>query len=111
MIHGYYMRFPVLQVALFMAVATAALPYLARGLQRLIELFIALVALACAVGGHGLPLNVLGSLAIGWGATALVRLIFGSPLGLPSIGDVRALLGDLGIRPGTVRPRHGRSGG
>ena len=51
-----------------MAVATAALPYLARGVQRLIEIFIALVALASAVGGHGLPLNVLGSLAIGWGA-------------------------------------------
>jgi glycosyltransferase 2 family protein len=103
-IHGYYMRFPVLQVALFMAVATAALPYLARGVQRLIELFIALVALASAVGGHGLPLNVLGSLAIGWGATAVVRLVFGSPLGLPSIDDVRALLGELGITLGTVRP-------
>ena len=104
LIHGYYMRFPVLQVALFMAVATAALPYLARGLQRLIEIFIALVALACAVGGHGLPLNVLGSLAIGWGATAVVRLVFGSPLGLPSIGDVYALLSDFRIRPVTVRP-------
>ena len=104
LIHGYYMRFPVFQVALFMAVATAALPYLARGLQRLIELFIALVALACAVGGHGLPLNVCGSLAIGWGATAVVRLVFGSPLGLPSIDDVYALLSDFGIRPGTVRP-------
>jgi uncharacterized membrane protein YbhN (UPF0104 family) len=96
-IHGYYMRFPVLQIAVFMAVATAALPYLARGLQRLIEVFITLVALASAVGGHGLPLNVLGSLAIGWGATAVVRLIFGSPLGLPSADDVRALLDELGI--------------
>ena len=104
LIHGYYMRFPVLQIALFMAVATAALPYLARGLQRLIEIFIALVALACAVGGHGLPLNILGSLAIGWGATAVVRLVFGSPLGLPSIDDVRALLAEFGIRPGSVRP-------
>ena len=104
LIHGYHMRFPVFQIALFMAVATAALPYLARGLQRLIEIFIALVALACAVGGHGLPLNVLGSLAIGWGATAVVRLVFGSPLGLPSIGDVYALLGEFGIRPVTVRP-------
>ena len=104
LIHGYYMRFPVLQVALFMAVATAALPYLARGVQRLIELFIALVALAAAVGGHGLPVNVLGSLAIGWGATAVVRLVFGSPLGLPSIDDVRVLLGELGIRAGAVRP-------
>ena len=103
-IDDYYMRFPVLQIALFMAVATAALPYLARGVQRLIEIFIALVALAAAVGGHGLPLNVLGSLAIGWGVTAVVRLIFGSPLGLPSTGDVQLLLAELGIRSSDVHP-------
>ena len=103
-IHGYYVSFPVLQIAIFMAVATAALPYLSRGLQRLIEVFIALVALASAVGGHGLPVNVLGSLAIGWGVTALVRLIFGSPLGLPSADDVRLLLDELGIHSSNVRP-------
>jgi hypothetical protein len=102
-IHGYSVTFPVLQIALFMAVAAATLPYLARGLQRLIEVFIALVALASAVGGHGLPLNVLGSLAIGWGITAVVRLIFGSPLGLPSADDVRALLDELGIGSSDVR--------
>jgi glycosyltransferase 2 family protein len=87
-----------------MAVATASLPYLARGVQRLIEIFIALVALAAAVGGHGLPLNVLGSLAIGWGVTAVVRLVFGSPLGLPSANDVRLLLEEFGIRAVNVRP-------
>ena len=103
-IDGYNLSFPVLQIALFMAVATAALPYLARGLQRLIEVFIALVALASAVGGHGLPLNVLGSLAIGWGVTALVRLIFGSPLGLPSTHDVQLLLAELGIQSSDVHP-------
>ncbi len=103
-IRGYYLTFPILQLALFSAVATAALPYLARGLQRIIEIFIALVALASAVGGHGLPLNVLGSLAIGWGATVVVRLIFGSPLGLPSADDVHALLAELGIRSRAVRP-------
>jgi glycosyltransferase 2 family protein len=99
-----YMRFPVVQVAVFMAVAAACLPYLARGVQRLIEIFIALVALASAVGGHGLPLNVLGSLAIGWGVTAVVRLVFGSPLGLPSAGDVRLLLEEFGICAGDVHP-------
>jgi uncharacterized membrane protein YbhN (UPF0104 family) len=72
--------------------------------QRLIEIFIALVALASAVGGHGLPLNVLGSLAIGWGVTAAVRLVFGSPLGLPSAEDVRLLLEELGIRSSDVHP-------
>ena len=103
-IDGYYMSFPVLQIALFMAVATAGLPYLARGVQRLVEIFIALVALASAVGGHGLPLNVLGSLAIGWGVTAVVRLVFGSPLGLPSADDVRLLLEGFGIRSIDVHP-------
>src|SRR5271167_4758801 len=101
-IAGYDLAFPVLRIALFMAVATAALPYLARSVQRLIEIFIALVALAAAVGGHGLPLNVLGSLAIGWGVTAAVRLAFGSPLGLLSADDVRDLLAELGIRSGHV---------
>jgi len=101
---GYDLSFPVLRIALFGAVATAALPYLARGVQRLIELFIALVALACAVGGQGLPLNVLGSLVIGWGATAAVRLVFGSPLGLPSAADVRLLLAELGVRADWVHP-------
>src|ERR1700761_3372978 len=103
-IDGYEMSFPVLQIALFAAVATAGLPYLARGVQRIIEIFIALVALASAVGGHGLPLNVLGSLVIGWGVTALVRLVFGSPLGLPSAGDVRLLLEEFGIRSSDVHP-------
>jgi len=103
-IHGYYLSFPVLQIAVFAAVATAALPYLARGVQRLIEIFIAVVALACAVGGHGLPLNIGGSLVIGWGATAVVRLIFGSPLGLPSAGDVQLLLDEMGIPASDVQP-------
>jgi glycosyltransferase 2 family protein len=87
-----------------MAVAAASLPYLARGVQRLIEIFIGLVALAAAVGGHGLPLNVLGSLAIGWGVTAVVRLVFGSPLGLPSAGEVGLLLEEFGICASDVRP-------
>ena len=102
-IRGYSVTFPVLQIALFAAVTTAVLPYLARSLQRLIELFVVLVALASAVGGHGLPINVLGSLAIGWGAAVLVRLIFGSPLGLPSAGDVQLLLDELGISALNVR--------
>jgi glycosyltransferase 2 family protein len=103
-IDHYYMTFPVVQIAVFAAVATAALPYLARGVQRIVEIFIALVALASAVGGHGLPLNVLGSLAIGWGVTAVVRLVFGSPLGLPSAGDVRLLLEEFAIRASNVHP-------
>src|SRR5580693_103642 len=103
-IGDYNLSFPVLRIALFAAVATAALPYLARGLQVIVEIFITLVALATAVGGHGLPLNVVGSLVIGWGTTAVVRLAFGSPLGLTSADDVRRLLAEFGISVGHLQP-------
>ena len=103
-IGDYDLSFPVLRIALFAAVATAALPYLARGLQLIVEIFITLVALAAAVGGHGLPLNVVGSLVIGWGTTAVVRLAFGSPLGLPSADDVRRLLAEFGVSVGHLQP-------
>jgi uncharacterized protein (TIRG00374 family) len=103
-IGNYDLSFPVLRIALFAAVATAALPYLSRGLQILTEIFIGLVALASAVGGHGLPLNVVGSLVIGWGTTAVVRLAFGSPLGLPSADDVRRLLAEFGVSVGHLQP-------
>jgi uncharacterized protein (TIRG00374 family) len=103
-IGGYVLTFPVLRIALLMAVAIAALPYLARGVQRLTWVFVGLTALASAVGGHGLPVSVVGSLAIGWGAGSVIRLVFGSPLGLPSAGDVRLLLQELGIEAVDVRP-------
>jgi uncharacterized membrane protein YbhN (UPF0104 family) len=103
-IDDYSLSFPVWRIVLFMAVTTAALPYLGRGVQRIIEIFIALVALAAAVGGQGLPLNVGGSLAIGWGAAVAVRLVFGSPLGLPSADDVLLLLRELGIGASGVHP-------
>ena len=103
-IAGYDLTFPEIRTALFMAVAVAALPYLARGLQRVIEVFIVLVSLATVVAGHAVPLNVLGSLAIGWGAAVAVRLIFGSPRGLPSSEDVLQLLAEIGVRARDVHP-------
>ncbi len=103
-INSYPLSFPVFRIAVFAAVATVTLPYLARGVQRLVEIFITLVTLACAVGGYGLAVNVVGSLVIGWGVAALVRLAFGSPLGLPSLEDVRLLLAELGVPVGDLRP-------
>jgi uncharacterized membrane protein YbhN (UPF0104 family) len=110
-IHGYSVHFPVLQIAAFMAVATASLPYLARTVQRLVQVFVVLVALASVVGGHGLPINVLGSMAIGWGASAIVHLVFGSPLGLPSTNDVVLLLQELGVAASDVRASKGQEWG
>ena len=96
--------YPVALVAATVGAATAALPYLSRWLQRSVEGAIALAALAAVVHGSGLPVAVLASLALGWGVTALVHLIVGSPLGLPSTAEVEVLLGDLGIDAGPVSP-------
>ncbi|MGO8869851.1 MAG: hypothetical protein ACLQPH_00350, partial [Acidimicrobiales bacterium] len=98
------LSFPVARVAATVAVATAALPYLSRWLQRSIELALGLLALAAVVNGSGLPVAVLTSLAVGWGVTALVHLIFGSPLGLPSSGEVLQLLSDLDIAADHLEP-------
>jgi uncharacterized membrane protein YbhN (UPF0104 family) len=103
-IEGVDLHFPVIQIAVFMAVATAVLPYLARGVQRAIEVFIVGLAVTTVAAGNGLPLNVLGSLAIGWGVTAIVRLWFGSPLGLPSADEATLLLDEVGVPATGVEP-------
>jgi uncharacterized membrane protein YbhN (UPF0104 family) len=105
--YGYVLSFPVLHVALALSVATAGLPYLSRTVQRLIELIIFLTVLATVVAGHGLPANVLGSMAIGWGVTAAIHLGWGSPLGLPSGEELRVALATVGIDAVSAQPtRH-----
>jgi glycosyltransferase 2 family protein len=102
--YGYVLSFPVLHVALALSVATAGLPYLSRTVQRLIELILFFTVLATVVAGHGLPANVLGSMAIGWGVTSAVHLGWGSPLGLPSGEELCAVLATVGIDADSARP-------
>ncbi|HEY1733632.1 MAG TPA: hypothetical protein VGG23_04220, partial [Acidimicrobiales bacterium] len=94
---GIDLVFPVARVAATVAVVSAALPYLSRGLQRLVEVVIVVAAVATVVHGSGLPISVLASLAVGWGVAAVFHLAFGSPLGLPSTREVADLLADLDI--------------
>ena len=101
---GYNLDYPVAIVAVTVAVAMAALPYLSRTIQRLVELIIGLAAVATVVAGDGLPVNVAASVALGWGAAALVHLVFGSPLGLPSGEELAVVLADLGVPVSTMSP-------
>jgi undecaprenyl-diphosphatase len=94
---GFDPTFPLAAVAVTFGVVLAALPYLSRLLQRVVELSMVLLAVATVVHGSGLPASVGASFAIGWGVAAAVHLVFGSSLGLPSSDEVLALLADLGI--------------
>jgi len=102
--HGFDLGFPVARVAAAVAVAAAAMPYLSRWLQRSIVVTVVLLALATTVSGYGLPVAVLASLAVGVLVTAVVHLVFGSPLGLASAAEVEVLLADLGIAVDSIVP-------
>jgi glycosyltransferase 2 family protein len=98
------LAFPVVRVAATVGVATAALPYLSRMVQRAIQVGIVLLALAAAASGSGLPVAVLAGLAVGWGTTALVHLVLGSPRGLPSTDEVSVLLEGIDVHAEGITP-------
>ena len=89
--------FPVARLAAAMAVASVTLPYLSRPVRRVFWTLITLGAIAAVWRGSGLPVDVLASLAIGWGVAAIVHLCLGSPAGFPSASEVTDAVGELGV--------------
>jgi len=89
--------YPVTQFAVTIAVASTALPYLSRPLHRLVASLVTLASVAAVVTGSALPVNTVSSLAIGWGVAAAIHLAAGSPLGLPSAGEITKWITDLGV--------------
>jgi uncharacterized protein (TIRG00374 family) len=89
--------YPVTQFAVTIAVAATALPYLSRPLHRLVGSLVTLASVAAVVSGSALPVNTVSSLAIGWGVAAALHLAVGSPLGLPSPGEVTGWAAGLGV--------------
>jgi uncharacterized membrane protein YbhN (UPF0104 family)/tRNA A-37 threonylcarbamoyl transferase component Bud32 len=91
-----------------LAAATAAIvvvgPDLVRPVRVLATWLVPLAALGAVVVGAALPTGVLGALALGIGAGALVRLVFGTAEGFPLSGDVRRALGTLGVEVADLRP-------
>jgi hypothetical protein len=91
--------FPVVNVAIITALAFGLAPYLVRPLRRVFAVVILLVCASAMYLGAGFPADVIGGLLIGFAVAALVRVVFGSPGGQPSIAEVRDALVDLGYEP------------
>ena len=89
--------FPELRLAAAVAIFAVAGPELVRPVRLLAAWLVALGALGAIVLGVGTMSQVLGALAVGLGAGALVRLTFGSAAGMPSIDRVRLALASLGV--------------
>jgi uncharacterized membrane protein YbhN (UPF0104 family) len=96
---------PVPAVTVAVAVALAARPYLARSFQRLCYIGFGLGAVSTVFDGRGLPSSVIASLLIGWGSAAAMRLITGTPSGLPGVDEVIAMLRELGLDVRELDPR------
>jgi hypothetical protein len=89
--------YPVTQLAVAIAVAATALPYLSRPVHRLVWFLVAVAVLAGICGGAALPVNAISSVALGWGIAASLHLAVGSPLGLPSAAEITEWITDLRV--------------
>ena len=94
--------YPVTQLAVTIAVAATALPYLSRTFHRTVSFLVAVAVVAAVADGSALPVNAISSLLIGWGVAAAVHLALGSPLGLPSAEEVSAGIADLNVPVGDI---------
>ena len=89
--------YPVTGLAVTIAVAATALPYLSRPVHRLASSLIGLAVLAAMCGGEALPVDAISSIALGWGVAAALHLAVGSPLGLPSAAEISEWITDLNV--------------
>jgi uncharacterized membrane protein YbhN (UPF0104 family)/tRNA A-37 threonylcarbamoyl transferase component Bud32 len=89
--------FPEFRLAGAVAIFAVAGPELVRPARVLSIWLVAAAGLGAAVLGTGLPSQVLGAIALGLGASAAVRLGFGSAAGVPPTSRVRDALASLGL--------------
>jgi uncharacterized membrane protein YbhN (UPF0104 family)/tRNA A-37 threonylcarbamoyl transferase component Bud32 len=95
--------FPLVRLAVVVAVVASASPYLTRPVRRLGQVLILLLTYAAMYLGTGHPNDLLGSILLGWGVAAAVHLVFGSPGGRPTRAHVAASLDELGFDVSSVR--------
>ena len=96
--------YPELRLATATAVIVVVGPELVRTVRVLATWLVPLAALGAVVIGAALPSAILGALALGIGAGALVRLAFGTAEGFPPSRDVRRALATLGVEVVELSP-------
>ncbi len=101
--------FPSLVLAAGAATVTVASPYLVRPLRSFARWLVGATWLSVLVLGVAAPGAGLTALALGWAAGTLVHLVFGSPDGSPSLGDLQQSLRSIGVdaTPSSVDVRKG----
>lgn len=96
--------YPELRLACAIAVIVVVSPEAVRPVRVLATCVIPLATLGAVVLGAARPSDSLGGVALGLGAAALVRILFGTAAGVPPTAQVRAALASLGVQAGALRP-------
>src|SRR5688572_28124210 len=96
--------FPEYRLAAAIAIATVAGPELVRPVRALLSWLVVAAGVGQLALGSALPSDVLGALALGLGAGALIRLVFGSAAGVPPSAEVRDSMLDVGVELDDLRP-------
>jgi uncharacterized membrane protein YbhN (UPF0104 family) len=96
-VDGSVPEYPVVVLAAATTVLLVGAPYLLRPARRLVFAVLAVAAASAVLAVVGLPDDVLGGWALGWGVAALVHLAVGTPAATPSIGEVDDALRGLGV--------------
>jgi len=96
--------YPELRLAGVTAVMVVVGPELVRPIRLLGAWLVPLAALGAVVFAAARPSDVLGALALGLGAAALVRLGFGTAAGVPPTDDTRRALSTLGVEIADLKP-------
>ena len=94
--------FPSAACAVALALALALAPYVARPLRRLTAAIVVMVVLSAMYLGTAYPADVVGGLFLAVAVVAVIRLVFGSPAGRPTLEEARTAIGDLGYEVATL---------
>jgi uncharacterized membrane protein YbhN (UPF0104 family)/tRNA A-37 threonylcarbamoyl transferase component Bud32 len=91
------------RLALATAVVVMASPYLARPWRHVGRAVVGVGAAAGIALGTSLPIGMVAAFAVGIGAAAIVHLLFGSPAGRLTPGQVADALAELGVEATGLR--------
>ena len=89
--------YPEIRLAAATGVIVVVAPELVRPVRLAAAWLVPFAAVGACVLGAVLPSGVLAGLALGIGAAALVRLVFGTAMGVPPTARVRAAMSALGV--------------
>lgn len=95
--------FPLVRTAIVLSLVVVAGPYLTRPLRRAGAALVTVVSLAGLYLAVGTTEDLVGGLLVGYAAGKTVLLALRAPAGRPSVEQVDAALGELGIEVEDVR--------